>query len=92
MIESIFKEGAKAWNDGTGFVFNPFNISDDEENYLSWSSGWWSIQNQMEMVDRKILEDEYQKELALDASKKEMIEKKKSKMGRAELAGQDTLF
>jgi len=92
MRASIFKDGEKAWYDGKGFIHNPFNVCYDEENFQSWSNGWWSVQDEMLARDRKILDAEYQEQIEKEAAEKESKEKSKTKKGRAELAGQNTLF
>jgi len=92
MNDAVYQEGVKSWYEGVGFVLNPFNLTYEEEKYNAWSRGWWSIQDQTEQSDRKELRAELDKELALDEAERERKEKKKTKNGRAELAGQNTLF
>ena len=92
MIDSVFKEGSKAWYDGKGFIENPFNIWYDEEKFTAWNQGWWLVQNEMYSKEKEVLDREYQLQLQMEREEKERVEKSKTKKGRAELAGQYTLF
>jgi len=92
MRVSLFKDGERAWYDGKGFIANPFNICDNEEEFNSWSMGWWSVQDKIEEASRAKAQAEYEAEVAKELLENEIKEKKKTKKGRAELAGQFTLF
>ena len=89
---NIIEEGKRAWYDGCGFISNPYHVWHQEEEYMSWSKGWWCVQDEMEAKDRKQLQEEFEREAILEAKAQEIKEKKKTKKGRAELGGQATMF
>ena len=88
----IFKNGEDAWYNGKGFIHNPYNICEEEDNFISWSDGWWSVQNRAEMKDKDQSQREYEIEMEKELKEKEIKRKSKTKRSRAELAGQSTLF
>jgi hypothetical protein len=98
MHDQAYREGKQAWYDGVGWLMNPYQIhrEEEEDKSLSWSQGWREISKKFEEADRialqKEIEAEYAAEEAARKAKEEIKEKKKTKKGRAELAGQDTLF
>ena len=91
-LNKIESAGKKAWYDGEGFVKNPYHVCYQEDMYDAWSRGGWSVHNEMEAKDRAVLQEELEKEALAQAKLLAIKEKKKTKKGRAELAGQSTLF
>jgi hypothetical protein len=89
---NIVDEGKRAWYNGDGFIANPYHIWYQEEEYTSWSHGWWAIQYEMEEKDREVLRAELEAEARAEEAEWIVKDKKKTKRGRAELAGQSTLF
>jgi len=91
-MKKIFQSGVDAWYAKENFTSNPYHIWYDEDKFQAWSDGWWHMQDEM-------YKDEHQKyliELAKEERdlehQRELKAKSKTAKGRAELAGQSTLF
>ena len=89
---NIIEEGKRAWYDGMGFISNPYHVWHQEEQYLSWSKGWWSVNDESAAKDRELCNKEHEEMLKREEEERIIKEKKKTKKGRAELAGQITMF
>jgi hypothetical protein len=89
---NIIEEGKRAWNSGMGFINNPYHVWDQKEQYLSWSKGWWELNDESAAIDREVLAQEHEDMVRKEEEAKELKEKQKTKKGRAELAGQTTMF
>lgn len=102
MPSEIFKQGQQAYERGETFVsHNPFPCTDDR--HYEWFAGWYEREIYYRNLSREELmkeDEEYNRQLLIEKEaeekKKEIIKAekryKKSKKGRAEAAGQGTLF
>jgi len=101
-VTEIYKQGQQDFEKGVPFIDgNPFRCTD--ERHFEWSCGWLERRNHYQALsrieltkedeefNRKILEEQEKKK-----KEKEIIQSdkrfKKSKKGKAEAAGQTTLF
>lgn len=91
-LNKIEASGKRAWYDGVGFLDNPYHVWYQEEQFVAWNRGWFAVNREMEEKDRKILHEELEREAEIELAAQIEKEKKKTKKGRAELAGQTTLF
>jgi len=92
MNMSAYKEGEQAYYESVGFIANPYPIAIEEDRFKSWSRGWWDVHNRLDSADQEQIKAQIAKEVEQERLEIQMKKKQKSKKGRAELAGQATMF
>lgn len=95
--------GQQAFEEGKSFLDNPYHSWNNPLEYFSWAKGWWDknhyyerlsseeTQKEKKIEDEKFFQEQ-EKKRQEETAKKEEAKYKKSKKGRAEAAGQGTLF
>jgi hypothetical protein len=94
-----YQYGQQAFEQGSSFLDNPYIIAQEPNKFFAWSKGWWDKNKHYENINKEIFlkeEEEINKEIheqeRVKEVKKQEEKYKKSKKGRAEEAGQGTLF
>ncbi len=87
-----YHEGRQAWYKGVGWVQNPYNVTNHTQKYYEWHSGWSESESVEEEMSYKVYTQERTEEIIAEKKQYELREHQKTKAGRAELAGQSTLF
>lgn len=98
-----YRFGKQAYEQGKSFLDNPFHCWYNKKEYSDWAKGWWDKNNYYERLtseelqkEQRIEEERFFQEQETkrqeEAAKKAEEKYKKSKKGKAEAAGQSTLF